>query len=125
LDRTALEPLDDNVEQSLMEIDGRFVPFPRRTISVCGASRGTWSTTAPRKRALSSRRWPRSKERLGKPEEAVAHYLEAVALYRARDQPTGVAKAVSGLARLERLMGRSEMARTYYLDAASSTAVIL
>src|SRR5262249_48194926 len=57
------------------------------------------------------------KERMGKPTEAEAHYLEAIALYRSEQHEPGLASAVAGLARLERLMGRITESRIYYLDA--------
>jgi len=100
-----------------IEIDGRMMPLAEAE-ELCLGEIERHVAGADQLRAAASLEILASiKERSGRTAEAVAHYLEAIALCRAKQHDAGVASAVIGLARLERLLGRFEEARMYYLDA--------
>ena len=108
---------DDSVDLSVIEIEGRFMPLSEAH-DLCLRDIDSYGADLNHVKAGEAlQTLAQIKERLGKPEEAASHYLEAVAFYRARNHHAGLTRAVTGLARLERLMGRSEQARIYYLDA--------
>jgi tetratricopeptide (TPR) repeat protein len=102
---------------SVIEIDGRRMPLVEAQELCLDEIQRRVAGLDHLRAATSLQVLASIKERLGKPAEAEAHYLEAVALCRAKHDDAGVAEAVSGLARLERLLGRYPEARMYYLDA--------
>lgn len=111
------DAFDSGADLNMIELDGRLLPLAEaqelalRQLEECAAD-GDQLASAASLEILAS-----IKERLGNPGEAEAHYLEAIAIYRAKQHDAGMASAVAGLARLERLLGRFEQARIYYLDA--------
>ena len=109
---------DTSADLNVMEIDGRAMTLAEAHDLCLRDIEGYATGGNPEKAGAALQTLAQIKERWGKPEEAEAHYLEAVALYRASHQQAGVAGGASGLARLERLMGRSEQSRAYYLEAA-------
>ena len=108
---------DPEADLSVIELDGRMMPLAEAE-EFCLREFERYVAGGDQVGAAASLEILASiKERLGRPAEAEAHYLEAVALCRVKQHDAGVASAVTGLARLERLLGRFTEARMYYLDA--------
>ena len=108
---------DAEGDLNAIEMDGRMMPLAEAE-ELCLRDIERYMAGADQLRAAASLEILASiKERLGRTTEAEAHYLEAIALCRAKQHDAGLASAAIGLARLERLLGRFEEARVYYLDA--------